>query len=89
MFNLWYINACHVDTGQLAHGVDSDNDMMVKFPRLVKFFQSKQLSRIACGGLHSVAVTSEGEVFTWGKLPCKECSTWWLARLISSPMLLQ
>jgi regulator of chromosome condensation len=54
------------DCGQLAHGVEDDADMMVKFPRIVKTLQNKSVIRVACGGLHSVAVTEDGEVYTWG-----------------------
>ncbi|DBA03336.1 TPA: hypothetical protein N0F65_004613 [Lagenidium giganteum] len=54
------------DCGQLAHGVEEDDDMMVKFPRIVSMLQHKQVVRVACGGLHSAAVTQDGEVYTWG-----------------------
>jgi alpha-tubulin suppressor-like RCC1 family protein len=54
------------DCGQLAHGVEEDEDMMVKFPRIVRSLQNKNILRVACGGLHSAAITQDGEVFTWG-----------------------
>lgn len=54
------------DCGQLAHGVEHDRDMIVKFPREVAALQSKQIVRLSCGGLHSAAVTNLGQVYTWG-----------------------
>ena len=54
------------DCGQLAHGVEDDADMMVKYPRVVRSLQNKSIIRVSCGGIHSAAVTTEGEVFTWG-----------------------
>jgi regulator of chromosome condensation len=54
------------DCGQLAHGVDDDKDMMVKNPRLVRALQDNKICRIACGGLHNAAISTNGQVFTWG-----------------------
>ena len=54
------------DCGQLAHGVERDGDMIVKFPRQVTGLNAHHVTRLACGGLHSAALTSVGQVFTWG-----------------------
>jgi regulator of chromosome condensation len=54
------------DCGQLGHGVDEDDDLMVKFPRIVALLQSQKITRVMCGGLHSAAITSDGHVYTWG-----------------------
>ncbi|KAF0688375.1 Aste57867_19995 [Aphanomyces stellatus] len=54
------------DCGQLGHGVDEDRDMMVKFPRPIQALSAYQIVRVACGGLHTMALSNEGAVFTWG-----------------------
>ena len=54
------------DCGQLAHGVDSDEDLMVRFPRIVYSLRDKRVSSIACGGLHNAVCTEDGLVYTWG-----------------------
>lgn len=36
-------------------------------PRLVETLQGKGVVEIACGGAHSAAITSSGELYTWGK----------------------
>ncbi|GMF36445.1 unnamed protein product [Phytophthora fragariaefolia] len=55
------------DCGQLGHGVEGDAaDLMVKFPRVVRPLMKLQIVRVACGGLHSAAITADGEVYTWG-----------------------
>lgn len=54
------------DCGQLGHGVEDDDDMMVKFPRVLEVLERKHIVRIACGGLHTGAIAVSGEVFTWG-----------------------
>ncbi|KAG3119350.1 hypothetical protein PI124_g2498 [Phytophthora idaei] len=55
------------DCGQLGHGVeDEDEDLTVKFPRVVRPLAKLQIVRVACGGLHSAAISSAGEIYTWG-----------------------
>lgn len=54
------------DCGQLAHGVDSDEDLMVRFPRVVYSLRDKKVSSISCGGLHNAVCTEDGLVYTWG-----------------------
>jgi hypothetical protein len=54
------------DCGQLAHGVNSDEDLMVRFPRVVFSLRDKRVSRISCGGLHNAVCTEDGLVYTWG-----------------------
>lgn len=54
------------DCGQLAHGVEEDRDLMVRYPRVVASLRDKHVAMIACGGLHNAVVTADGEVFTWG-----------------------
>lgn len=54
------------DCGQLAHGVDSDEDMMVRYPRVVDGLRGEKVCAISCGGLHNAVCTENGEVYTWG-----------------------
>ncbi|CEG47261.1 FOG: RCC1 domain [Plasmopara halstedii] len=54
------------DCGQLGHGVEMDDDLMAKVPRVVHSLAKLKVARVACGGLHSAAITASGEVYTWG-----------------------
>mmetsp|Transcript_19907 Transcript_19907/g.61600 ORF Transcript_19907/g.61600 Transcript_19907/m.61600 type:complete len:529 (-) Transcript_19907:840-2426(-) len=54
------------DCGQLGHGTSSDRDAIVPRPRVIAAFRDVRISQIACGGLHNVACTYEGAVYTWG-----------------------
>ena len=62
------------DCGQLAHGVTEDEDLMVRFPRIVYslryssiglylkvslLHRDKRVVSIACGGLHNAVITEE------------------------------
>lgn len=51
------------DCGQLGLGEDCDT---VKKPRLHPFFEQLSIVSIVAGGLHSLALTSVGEVYSWG-----------------------
>ncbi|KAI9920994.1 hypothetical protein PsorP6_000900 [Peronosclerospora sorghi] len=53
------------ECGQLGHGVD-EQDLMVPYPRVVSALQGLSICRVACGGLHSVAIAVTGQVYTWG-----------------------
>lgn len=54
------------DCGQLAHGIDRDEDLSVKFPRIVYSLRDKKVCGIACGGIHNAVYTEDGQVFSWG-----------------------
>ena len=54
------------DCGQLAHGIEVDEDLMVKAPRIVKSLSSLLVAGISCGGLHNAIYTTSGAVYTWG-----------------------
>lgn len=54
------------DCGQLAHGVEKDKDMIVKYPREVMALRKFHIIKIACGGIHTAAVSDLGQVYTWG-----------------------
>ena len=67
-----YIEEGHLYTfgsgnwGVLGHGTEAD----VKFdnPKLVEYFEKRGLKvvDIALGEYHSIALTSDGGVYTWG-----------------------
>lgn len=48
--------------GRLGHGVDSD----VSQPKLIDALSSLNIELVACGEYHSCAVTSSGNLYTWG-----------------------
>ncbi|XP_078045783.1 E3 ubiquitin-protein ligase HERC2 [Augochlora pura] len=50
------------EDGKLGHG----NCLTLPKPRLIESFKSKRIRDIACGSGHSAAVTSRGELYTWG-----------------------
>ncbi|KAF0719156.1 Aste57867_1246 [Aphanomyces stellatus] len=50
------------DDGRLGHG---DNGW--KFvPRLVEALQNKHIKQVTCGSYHTAAVTTSGDLYTWG-----------------------
>lgn len=36
-------------------------------PKIIEALQGFEIVDIACGGAHSAAITSSGQLFTWGK----------------------
>lgn len=36
-------------------------------PKLIEALQGYEIVDVACGGAHSAAITSSGQLFTWGK----------------------
>ncbi|UYV60264.1 HERC2 [Cordylochernes scorpioides] len=48
--------------GKLGHG----NRVSYEWPRLVEALRSKRVRDVSCGGSHSAAATSSGELYTWG-----------------------
>ncbi|KAG8176599.1 hypothetical protein JTE90_026848 [Oedothorax gibbosus] len=50
------------DDGKLGHG----NKISYERPRLVLGLKSKRIRDIACGSAHSAAISSSGELYTWG-----------------------
>ena len=50
------------DEGKLGHCSRLSADK----PRLIEALKSKRVRDIACGSSHSAAITSSGELFTWG-----------------------
>ncbi|XP_074029211.1 E3 ubiquitin-protein ligase HERC2 [Leptinotarsa decemlineata] len=50
------------EDGKLGHG----NRLNLDKPRMIEILRSKKIRDIACGSSHSAAITSSGELFTWG-----------------------
>ncbi|GJP33498.1 hypothetical protein CLOM_g18033 [Closterium sp. NIES-68] len=83
--------------GQLGHGTDNEynaKDSSVKLvyapqptPRTVAALAGREMTKVACGTNHTVAVDSKGFVFTWGfggfgRLGHKEQKDEWRPRLV-------
>lgn len=49
-------------TGMLGHGENGEENV----PRSVEALLSKDVWKVACGVTHTISLTSEGEVFSWG-----------------------
>ncbi|XP_077559435.1 E3 ubiquitin-protein ligase HERC2 isoform X3 [Haemaphysalis longicornis] len=50
------------DDGKLGHGTR----ISCERPRLIEALKSKRVRDISCGSSHSAAITSSGELYTWG-----------------------
>lgn len=50
------------DDGKLGHG----NKITLERPRFIETLKAKCVRDIACGSSHSAAITSNGELYTWG-----------------------
>ncbi|XP_076028585.1 E3 ubiquitin-protein ligase HERC2 isoform X2 [Oratosquilla oratoria] len=50
------------EDGKLGHGNRNSYDK----PKLIEILKSKRVRDVACGSSHSAAITSSGELFTWG-----------------------
>ncbi|GFS15828.1 E3 ubiquitin-protein ligase HERC2, partial [Elysia marginata] len=51
------------EDGKLGHGNKSPCDR----PRVIECLRGKEIVDIAAGGAHSACITSNGELYTWGK----------------------
>ncbi|KAL5999912.1 hypothetical protein ACLOJK_034589 [Asimina triloba] len=83
--------------GQLGHGTDNEynvKESSVRLayeaqprPRAIASFSSKTIVKVACGANHTVAVDSNGFVYTWGfggygRLGHREQKDEWVPRLV-------
>ncbi|CAH0390181.1 unnamed protein product [Bemisia tabaci] len=50
------------DDGKLGHGHQLSSDK----PCMIEYFKTKRMRDIACGSSHSAAISSNGELYTWG-----------------------
>lgn len=48
--------------GRLGHGDEKDR---IK-PTLIKAFNKEKIIEVKCGWFHSLAVSKEGKIYTWG-----------------------
>lgn len=51
------------EDGKLGHG----DTLTLDSPKLIDTLLAKRVSYIACGSSHSAAITSDGELYTWGQ----------------------
>lgn len=49
--------------GQTGHNTKDD----VEHPTPILFFKNKPILQFKCGGYHNLAISTDGEVFSWGK----------------------
>eukprot|EP00924_Labyrinthula_sp_SR-Ha-C_P011757 snap_masked-scaffold_69-processed-gene-0.12-mRNA-1 protein AED:0.17 eAED:0.19 QI:0/-1/0/1/-1/1/1/0/445 len=55
------------DFGQLGFGVENPSLQTQTTPKLLSTLEFNQpISKITCGGLHTLALSSSGKVFSWG-----------------------
>ncbi|KAG5682896.1 hypothetical protein PVAND_012214 [Polypedilum vanderplanki] len=50
------------EDGKLGHG----NRLTLEKPKLIETLKTKRIRDVACGSAHSAAITSQGELYTWG-----------------------
>ncbi|XP_064416275.1 probable E3 ubiquitin-protein ligase HERC3 isoform X2 [Latimeria chalumnae] len=50
--------------GQLGHG---SADETIKVPRLIKKLNEHKVVQVTCGSRHCIALTKDGQLFTWGE----------------------
>lgn len=50
------------EDGKLGHG----NRLTLDKPRMIETLKTKRVRDVACGSAHSAAITSQGELYTWG-----------------------
>jgi len=51
------------EDGKLGHG----DTLTLDTPKLIDTLLAKRVFYIACGSAHSAAITSDGELYTWGQ----------------------
>ena len=51
------------DGNRLGHG----NEDHVRFPKVIESFSGKKIVDVAVGSVHCLAVTEDGEVYSWGR----------------------
>lgn len=52
--------------GRLGHGIEVD----VSHPKLMDSFSGMNIELVACGEYHTCAITTSGDLFTWGDGTC-------------------
>lgn len=73
--------------GDVKHGQLGTGDTVKRSrPVLVTKLSQTGVKKISCGSFHSVAITLDGRVFTWGRNNCKQTANEWNS-CQSAPML--
>ena len=55
-----------VSLGQLGHQYAEEAEKLSNTPKCVMSLRNSGVTSVACGGLHSLGVTSQGNVLSWG-----------------------
>lgn len=67
----WGGGGSSYNKGQCGHGHLSDIDV----PMEVHDLSGEGVMKIAAGGYHTIAVTAESHIYTWGSNQFGECGT--------------
>ena len=59
----WGAGGKDFNKGQTGHDTYDD----IETPTPIEFFKDKPILSFCCGGLHSTAITTTGEVYSWGE----------------------
>lgn len=51
------------EDGKLGHG----DSLTLDSPKIIEALLAKRVFYVACGSAHSAAITSNGELYTWGQ----------------------
>ncbi|EKF38733.1 hypothetical protein MOQ_001056 [Trypanosoma cruzi marinkellei] len=74
--------------GQLGHGDSVPLHESLFTPREIQALHSREVTQVACGGTFAVALTQDGEVYTWGEsLYCGHPRV--VTPCLTTPMLLK
>eukprot|EP00347_Sterkiella_histriomuscorum_P005662 403355741 len=65
----WGGGAPSYNKGQCGHG----HNNALEYPEKVKYLSSKRIVKVACGGFHTLALTSENELYGFGSGNYGEC----------------
>lgn len=58
----WGGGGSHFNKGQCGLGHTNDTDE----PTIIKSLRSKEIVKVSCGGYHTLALTSQNELYAWG-----------------------
>ena len=50
------------DGGLLGHG----DTLSQSFPKVIQGLKSLEIQSVVCGGLHTLALTKQGVIYSWG-----------------------
>mmetsp|Transcript_34851 Transcript_34851/g.39501 ORF Transcript_34851/g.39501 Transcript_34851/m.39501 type:complete len:534 (+) Transcript_34851:58-1659(+) len=64
MSNLYVLGSGECE--QLGLKFKEDDIMVVKIPTQLSFFNKLNVFKVVCGGLHTVALATNGDIYSWG-----------------------